>query len=197
MKFQCAYRNGLFSLLISVISSVVLIGCGGSSGGGNNVTPQPDDDPPGGNLDNPEALEMISEEIIQLESLGMIPRLDTSENILGTDSNANGARDDIDEYIAMLDIPDREKIATTQVAIAFQRTLEVDTTDLLELQETALANLNAMNCLFDVAPDNWVSLVDVIESITANTEQRVMRYLAYNTALSGSISRLPQGDTCA
>ena len=194
MKFQCAYRNGLFSLLISVISSVALIGCGGSSGG-NNVTPQPDDDPPGGNLDNPEALEMISEEIIQLEALGMIPRLDTSENILGTDSNANGARDDIDEYIAMLDIPDQEKIATTQVAIAFQRTLEVDTTDLLELQETALANLNAMNCLFDVAPDNWVSLIDVIESITANTEQRVMRYLAYNTALSGSISPLRRMST--
>ncbi len=35
-----------------------------------------------------------------------------------------------------------------------------------------------------------------IEALTANTKERARRYLDYNRAASGSVTRLPDGNTC-
>lgn len=35
-----------------------------------------------------------------------------------------------------------------------------------------------------------------LEAMTTNTKKRLLAYLAYNKARSGTVSTMPKGDTC-
>ena len=138
-------------------------------------------------------------QIQALERSGALPALDRSASITGPDVNNNGVRDDIEDYIASLPLSAVQKRAALQKAKALQNTLIVDIQDKTALQKVGDGLMASTNCLGDVmAPDSQgrSELSGKIESMTANTKARAQRYIQYNSARSGSVTRLPAGDTC-
>ena len=138
-------------------------------------------------------------QIQALERSGALPALDRSASITGPDVNNNGVRDDIEAYIASLPLSAVQKRAALQAAKALQNTLLVDVQDKTALQKVGDGLMASTNCLGDVmASDSQgqSELSGKIESMTANTKARAQRYIQYNSARSGSVTRLPSGDTC-
>ena len=77
-------------------------------------------------------------------------------------------------------------------------TLAVDTADKAALQRAGEILMASSNCMFDRFADGQIAnrISRAIESKTANTKIRVTKYLAYNSARSGSVTTSPNGDTC-
>lgn len=59
--------------------------------------------------------------------------------------------------------------------------------------------MRAVSCLVDVfKPDvqKGSDLRSHLEAMMANTKERAKQYMAYNRARSGSVTKLPAGNTC-
>ena len=141
----------------------------------------------------------LKSQIQALERSGALPALDRSTSITGPDANNNGVRDDIEAYIAGLPLSDAQKRAALQDARATQAALVVDLADKAALQKVGDGLMASTNCLGDlfVSDIKYASeLSGKIEAMTANTKERARRYIQYNSARSGSVTRMPQGDTC-
>ena len=140
----------------------------------------------------------LKEEIAKLEQSGQVVPLDRSDSLLGPDLNNNGVRDDIDAYIASLNLTPAQSKAALQKAKALQMTLGVDVTDKAAVQTVGEIQIAGANCLGDVFPNSQLrmQISQTLESKTSNTKTRVIKYLAYNAASSGSVTTLPSGDTC-
>jgi hypothetical protein len=137
----------------------------------------------------------LKQEIAQLEKSGQIVPLDRSDSLLGPDLNNNGVRD---AYITSLNLTPAQAKAAFQDARAMQMTLAVDITDKAALQRVGEIGMASAKCfvrIFNGSPEKNI-ISQALESKTANTKIRVMRYLAYNAARSGSVTTLPSGDTC-
>ena len=138
-------------------------------------------------------------QIQALERSGALPALDRSASITGPDVNNNGVRDDIEAYIASLPLSAVQKRAALQKAKALQNTLIVDIQDKTALQKVGDGLMASTNCLGDVFAPDIAAMSDMsgkIESMTANTKARAQRYIQYNSARSGSVTSMPDGDTC-
>lgn len=141
----------------------------------------------------------LAEQIKALENSGQLPKLDRSSDLGGPDADNNGIRDDIDAWIATLSITDAQKKAAQQASRVMQLELLADTNDRTKLDQLGNASMAAVKCLGDSFKPSYQKGLDLnaqIEAITANTQQRAKRYLAYNRAVSGSSGRLPEGNTC-
>ncbi len=148
---------------------------------------------------SPAAPLTLKEQIAALEKSGALPVLDRSPDVKGPDANNNGVRDDIEAWIAALPITDKQKKAAMQKARGLQVKMTVDLTDQAALQRAADSSMAATSCIWDVFepnPQNGSDLSGKIESMTANTRERAQRYIQYNTARSGSVTSLPEGNTC-
>ncbi|MDZ4281902.1 MAG: hypothetical protein U1C04_14180 [Hydrogenophaga sp.] len=163
--------------------ALALTGCGGGGGTGSApaLTPQ--------------------EHVAQLEASGALPKLERTDTIAGIDANANGVRDDIEQYIEKKYTVPAEGAAAMQMARAYQPMLLVDTNDLAALDEVAAAAMRGVHCVSLVYPSverftEGHRMAMEIEALTTNTKPRLLAYLAYNKARSGAVSRLPEGDTC-
>jgi hypothetical protein len=137
----------------------------------------------------------LKEQITKLEDSGALPKLDRSTSIAGPDVNNNGVRDDIEAYIAALQLIDVQKKALMQDAKVMQMTLTVDLTDKVALQKVGDALSASINCLSDNMP-NFGEYSQKIESMTANTKERSKQYLKYNAARSGSSTTSPPNNYC-
>lgn len=147
-------------------------------GGGSSSKPQ-----------DTEAAQTLARQIQSLEASGQIPKLDRSSDIKGPDTNNNGIRDDIDAWIAAQPISDAQKKAARQMARVQQAKILVDLSDKSALQALGYLSMRGVSCLVDVSKPNnqqGYDLIDKIETLTANTRERVKQYLAYNRAISGS-----------
>lgn len=143
-------------------------------------------------------VEDSEQKISDLESSGGIPSLDRSIGISGPDSDNNGIRDDIDSYISNNYSPNQQDSAK-QMARAFQNILTVDQYDDNALNEASTAQFKALVCAAEIFEPNrgdGYKMADTIESLTTNTKERLLAYLNYNSARSGSVSSYPEGDTC-
>lgn len=165
-------------IMASLLLAGILIGCGGSGSGGR--------------------IPIADGPLKELEQSGELPPLDRSSDIRGPDANNNGIRDDIDAYIASLQVTDGQRKAIEQKARASQSMLLVDVNDPVALRAVSDKGSRAIVCLGAHFPDGKErsAIVTKIESITANTRERAEQYLKYNQALSGGVYRLPSGDTC-
>lgn len=88
-----------------------------------------------------------------------------------------------------------------QFASAVQAAMLVDSSNNAAVKQAAIRIARAANCIntkFDpVAGDKHPAAVgSELESITTNTKQRLLAYLAFNKALDGTSGTLPEGDTC-
>lgn len=134
-----------------------------------------------------------------LEASGQQPKPDRSPDIKGPDTDNNGIRDDIDAWIAAQPITDVQKKAAQQAARVMQLEILASTGNKAELDRLGNASMAAVKCLGDSFMPDYQKGLDLsaqIEAITANTKERVKKYISYNRARSGSTGRLPEGDTC-
>jgi hypothetical protein len=133
-----------------------------------------------------------------LERSGTLPVLDRSDSIVGPDVNANGVRDDIEQWIGSQGWLDGQVRAALQSARSMQAVLTVDQKDEDRLQRVSQAHAEALACLKrHFEPWQTVHALDAkLEAITMNTYARAKQYALYNRARHGSVSRLAWGDTC-
>ena len=150
----------------------------------------------------------MKEQLAALEKAGELPALDRSSSIAGPDVDANGIRDDIDAYIAVLPVNDSVKKAARQRARVQQRIGSIDLNDRAALMALADASMAATACMSESAEaglppdqhgkagDDGYAITLKIQAITANTPERADRYLAYTRALHGTSTTYPTGKVC-
>ncbi len=147
----------------------------------------------------PPPTPTLAQQIKTFEGSGAYPKLDQSNSIKGPDQNLNGVRDDIDAWIAAQPITEQQKRASTQLAAILQKNLSVDLNDKVALQAMGDEGMLASACLFDAYLPNYEESTKMsrkIESMTANTRERSLRYMQYNSARSGSSTQVPTNRTC-
>jgi hypothetical protein len=186
--------------LIYAFACAKLAACNPSSGGAIRSPGAPSavdimGPPP---LHNSPSNLSLKEEIAKLEQSGQVVPLDRSDSLLSPDLNVNGVRDDIRAYINSLSLEPAKLRAALQNAKALQMTLAVDVTDKAAVQAVGDIQMASAKCFVRVfnGDPNESQISHALESKTANTKTRVMKYLAYNSASSGSVTSSPSGDTC-
>jgi hypothetical protein len=134
-----------------------------------------------------------------LEASGQLPKLDRSTSLAGPDVNGNGVRDDIDAYIDSLPDSAVQKQALRQTSRAIGTAIVAGPTTATPsaLKTITVAIGRGVHCIWSrydssTAPNK----VSQIEKVTANTRQRVDAYDQYNSKISGTSSRVPNGDSC-
>jgi hypothetical protein len=185
-----------YTLAISTALTISLAACG--DGGKSAPTALPGSAP--ATTTTTVATVSLKEQITKLEDSGSLPKLDRSTSIAGPDVNNNGVRDDIEAYIAALQLTELQKKAAMQTAKALQMTLTVDLTDKVALQKVGDGLMASTRCLGKVFRDAQGTMQydfgDKLEGFTANTKERSKQYMKYNAARSGSVTSMPSGDTC-
>jgi hypothetical protein len=172
----------------SVLLAATLTACSGGGSGDSSSGTAPT---------APDGLT-LAQQIAQLERKGDYPTLDRSADIAGPDANQNGVRDDIEAWINTLDVTEPQRKALMQDAKSLQQALLVDINDKAAVQQVGEKMMAAINCGGDIFTSNaeHSKLGGKIEAMTANTRQRAERYMQYNKASSGSVTTLPNYDTC-
>lgn len=141
-----------------------------------------------------------AQRITALETAGIIPKLDRTNVIAGTDANNNGVRDDVETYVNAKYPAAAQKAAALQVARTIQSQLLVDKADKTAMAALAIAEERAVNCVYSKFDGSGTSkpgvVIDELEAVTANTKERLVAYLAFSKAMDGSTGTIPEGDTC-
>jgi len=202
----------LKSLISGVLFAAMLAACGGGSGGGSGFfgtdtgsstsstasSSESSSSSSSGTSPTAPGSLTLAQQIEQLERKGGYPTLDRSTDIAGPDANKNGVRDDIEAWINTLDVTELQRKALMQKAKSLQQTLLVDLHDKDAVQRVGEELMASTNC----GGDRFTPYVEFsrlngkIEAMTANTRQRAERYMQYNKASSGSVTTLPNHDTC-
>lgn len=162
--------------------------CGGSGGSSGDDTESTGLQP----------IESASEAISALQSLGELPKLDRGASLSGTDNDSNGVRDDIDVYISSLSVTSNKKIAIERTAGALQsvQLLDLSAPDALQIvSENLIQSVICISAAFE-NPADAHKYLKTLEGYTANTQVRTQKYIDFNAARDGSVSRLPSSSNC-
>ncbi|SCK36925.1 hypothetical protein VAR608DRAFT_3384 [Variovorax sp. HW608] len=190
----------------------MLTACGGGSGGGSGFfgtgsgssasstgsSSEPSSGSPSGASPTAPGSLTLAQQIEQLERKGGYPTLDRSADIAGPDAKKNGVRDDIEAWINTLNVTEPQREALMQKAKSLQQTLLVDLADKDAVQRVGEGLMASTHCgatRFKPFAE-FIGPNQKIEAMTANTRQRAERYMQYNKASSGSVTTLPNHDTC-
>ena len=180
--FNCHHlvRIGVASLITLAVTA-----CGGGGGGAEGAAA-------------PERkATSIGEAITIAEATGQYPVLDRDSTVQGVDSNANGVRDDIENYIHALPDSPAQKAALMQLAAALNNTLTIDVENQLALDNASRTSFKGVHCLYSVYNADQASKKGQdLQKFTVNTLVRLEAYEKYNSALSGKTMKGPKGDTC-
>ncbi len=161
---------------------LALSGCGGGSGSSPAA---------------PSTPTSLANAILQAESTGAVPKLNHDNTVLGPDVNGNGIRDDVDLYIAAQPDTPAQKAALSQMAVALQASMAVDTTNNAARLAVSTKIGKGITCLFTVYGDPVGGRKsDDIEKITVDTMTRLHVYEKYNQAMSGSVLVQLPGSGC-
>jgi hypothetical protein len=145
--------------------------------------------------------ESLRAAVERLEASGELPVLDRTDSIAGIDANANGVRDDIERYIEKKYTAPAQRKAAMQKARVFQEKLLVDKRDEAALDAVSYRGSVAIACSLPAFPGpegaiQGSEMSRELESMTTNTKARLLAYLAYNKARSGSVSTMPREPNC-
>lgn len=206
-------------ILLVLVLSLCFIGCDkkpseGSNGAGSVNPPagggdngSTDDGTGGGNgssgdgwldTDNlsgelPDIFEKdLTEALKKMEEAGTYPKLDRSDNILGTDSNNNGVRDDIEKFIdSRADTTPDQKQALKQEAKAFQNILAIDLDNKTQLFDAANKVGKGVDCTFyryrGVSHEKRQNANSEIATFMFNTRDRYKAYEKFNKKLNWTV----------
>jgi ABC-type uncharacterized transport system auxiliary subunit len=133
------------------------------------------------------------------------PILNRDDTLKGVDADENGIRDDIDEFINALVIPENERGFYQQSARHLQTVFDYDYSGGTEI-DTEIAYAHAVkydvviNCLIQLNLD-WDDAIgskNLFFTMTINTKLRSQHYASYNKALDGTAYEIlePTGDDC-
>jgi hypothetical protein len=128
---------------------------------------------------------------------GVLPTLDLSASVTGTDSDQNGIRDDIDALIAkQTDLP-VQRAALSQLAQSIQATLSIDPSAAGAAASAALGLRKAIACLFSqydgptaAGRFHWM------QEVSINTMARLQAYDHFNIAMNNSATPMATGTVC-
>jgi len=125
----------------------------------------------------------------------------TSAGLKGTDDNANGIRDDIDQFIEQkFSYRPEIKRAAEQEARALQQFMEVKTKE--EALKAAEQMARATSCTFKILSDpirdyeKRQALSKEIEVWTTNTKERLFKYLESSKLIGGAYFMQPVEPVC-
>jgi hypothetical protein len=145
----------------------------------------------------PPAPPTVAASMMALVASGVLPTLDVTTSITGTDANNNGVRDDLDTLIAGQTDTPSQKAALTQAAQSIQATLTLNTGDASAVATAATGMRKSIACLYaqyDAATAggrfHW------IQEMSINTMPRLKAYDAFNIAMNNSVTHLEQGAVC-
>ncbi|WP_159737614.1 hypothetical protein [Vibrio atypicus] len=154
-----------------------------------------------------QALESASTTKAQLTYLyqNFEPVLNRDDTLKGVDADENGIRDDIDEFINALVIPEDERGFYQQSARYTQTVFDYDYSGGTEI-DTEIAYAHALkydvviNCMIQLNLD-WDDATgseELLFAMTLNTKLRSEHYVYYNKVLDGSAFEItePTGDDC-
>jgi hypothetical protein len=174
--------------------TALLIGCASKGPTDRPAHPAPDEEP---DLTVTTAPPTPEELLQTLEVQGAIPKLDRTTSLGGIDDDANGIRDDIEDYI---DAHYSKQInPARQLAAALQASLLVDRADPKALGDVALQIARAVDCVdrsgFKIKnkPDD-PDILDELQALTANTKMRMIAYMLFNHALDGTLTFPLEGE---
>ncbi|MET0404997.1 MAG: hypothetical protein ABW123_21455 [Cystobacter sp.] len=120
-----------------------------------------------------------------------------TDELLGADTDGNGVRDDLDAAIEAKPDTAVQKKALRQFAAALSGTLLAATRDGAAVREAASRLDAGLNCVFMHYDGTTAATRSTeLEKASMNTRQRINAYAKYNSARSGSVTPLPEGDTC-
>lgn len=142
-----------------------------------------------------------AQKIEKMERSGEIPRLDRTDTIGGIDTDNNGVRDDIDEYIKKTYPSAVQQKALLQYARSLQKSLLLeDKQDLIAVKAVTNEKARAISCISLKVPGgkspNGDRVVQEILSLHTNTKKRLEEYWKLDIALNGTTITLPIGDVC-
>lgn len=145
--------------------------------------------------------ESLESAVARLQASGELPVLDRTDSLAGIDANANGVRDDIERHIERKYTEPAQRRAAMRSAKAFQDMLLVDKRDETALEAVSFRGTLAIVCSIPAFPGEAGAMEGTamsrdLESMTANTKARLLAYLAYNKARSGSVSTMPREPNC-
>jgi hypothetical protein len=131
--------------------------------------------------------------------------LNRDDTLKGVDADENGIRDDIDEFINALMIPENERGFYQQSARYTQTVFDYDYSGGTEI-DTEIAYAHALkydvviNCMIQLNLD-WDDATgseELLFAMTLNTKLRSEHYVYYNKVLDGSAFEItePTGDDC-
>ena len=181
--------------LLAVILLIMLQGCGGSDS--NEASPE--------NATEEKTVQSIENADDLMEALrknGDIPTLDRSDSLAGPDSNSNGVRDDIDEYIYSLSLDGNRKEIVVNLAKAFQRIQSENILTEEVAGSISLDSRSAVSCFVKnfysstYSSDGSRNIFKRIQAYTANTYKRAERVNEYNTLRDGTVVRSPRNINC-
>ncbi len=134
------------------------------------------------------------------EASGHLPAQDRDDTIAGTDADGNGIRDDIDRYINGLPDSETEKNALRQNAAALQATIVQDISNDVTRAQVARNIMKSVNCIYKVYGGRDPRITQrgsELEKMTVNTPLRLQAYGNFNRSMSGSVTKVPEGNNCA
>ena len=181
-------------LTLGMVLIGLMAGCGGGKPpSGAGAPPKPD----------AEAAAQAQErkKLQALEASGAIPALERTPTLGGIDANGDGVRDDIALHIQKTYADPAQRKAAMQTARALQQTLLVNKNDAVALEEAAMQQARAVNCVSRLYPSieefsKGVAMSGELEGMTTNTKIRLESYLSYSKALSGTVLPRAEGNTC-
>lgn len=170
---------------LAVVSafSVLSVGCGDRSGPASA---------------SPNAADsVVGSQLRELEESGRLPKLDLGSDVTGIDADNDGLRDDLARHISSLQENESQKSALRQLARAISATLTVDLTRDVDVRNVSRALVEAVNCTWDRYPGIEADeAIRRIRSVVVNTKARFDAYERYNAKRDGTVTTLPDGDTC-
>ncbi|WP_043886399.1 hypothetical protein [Vibrio sp. 16] len=154
-----------------------------------------------------QALESASTTKAQLAYLlqHFEPILNRDDTLKGVDADENGIRDDVDEFINALMIPENERGFYRQSARHIQTVFDYDYSGGTEI-DTEIAHAHVMtfepviHCMeqLNLDWDDASDAQDMVFAFTLNTKLRRQHYAYYSKALDGTgiEGTEPTGDDC-
>ena len=127
-------------------------------------------------------------------------QLNTDHNLMGSDTDLNGIRDDIDLYIAQNFKQIEQQRAVSQYAVQLQNSLLVDKQNLAQVKHISFEKSRAIGCIYEQFPVDTLpkamTVVKDISAITMNTKIRFKAHLAFSQALDGTVMTLANSNLC-
>ncbi len=132
---------------------------------------------------------------------GAYVRLDRGLSLAGSDTDKNGIRDDMDEYIAALakkkGYDKKEVNALKQAARAAQGLVMMDLKSRESIDKADDADSRASTCAFKVfRAEDAIKIRRQISNNTFNTWRRSDMLSAYGHVMNGSVISLPEENVC-